>query len=1074
MTPNPVQLHPRSGLSLLATLLTLLLGLSLSLGLWWSAKQDDRRAAQERFQFETREIQFAIQQRLLAYEQVLRGAVGLFAASKKVERDEWHDYVSNLHIEQNYPGIQGVGFAKWFTAEEREPLTRRVRAEGFGQFELWPQGERDSYSAILYLEPFDWRNQRAFGYDMYSEPTRREAMARARDLGRPAVSGRVKLVQETNQGVQHGFLMYLPVYPLGRVPASREERNRQLQGFVYSPFRINDLMRGTLSPEALSSIRLQIFDGHSTTSEYLLYDSAPTTKTRLVPVAAFNGETRIDFNGRPWTLRLASLPAFEAATATRAPTLYLFGGLLVSLLLAGLVWAQGQNRGRARLLAASNLDLELEIGERNKLEGELILAKDKAEAANQAKSDFLANVSHELRTPLTLILAPVEQLLAAAPADCRQQLERVQRNGLLLLNRVNDLLDFAKAEAGKFESRPESIELPALLAALAEDAALVARHKGCALDWHVAPELDCVYLDRGHLERILLNLLSNAIKFTPPGGSIQLVVKALGASEYRILVKDSGIGIAAAQLPLLFQRFQQVDNSGTRHYGGTGIGLALVKELVELMGGQIAVDSAPGQGACFEVRLPRHTAGDAPTQPASVTNPAAAQLRQARFAESAESAASAPVGEAGEPEEAAPRSNVPRVLVADDNPDMRQYLAELLRGDYEVCCAADGLEAWELLQQQPVDLVLADVMMPRMDGIGLSARIKASGHLAHLPVILVTARGGQQARVIGLECGADDYVAKPFAPDELLARLRATLRMSQIQRQLREQAHEAGMALQAAGLLHNLGNVLNGISVAAAVIRDLLRQSKVGAVRKLADLLQTPHTDLALFLDSDSQGQALPAFVEQLAEHLEADRRSLLKEVERLGNCVEHASGVLACQRHLARPVGEMREPVAAQGLLEDAVELATAARALHGIAIERDYPYEGAVLTNRHKVLQILLNLLHNAGQALADRPGPDRRIRLRAACATDSVQLEIQDNGAGIDPQCLSSLFNQNPSSKGDGHGYGLHLSANWARELGGRLSCQSDGPGRGARFTLELPAPSAQPSRPSATPLAHSAGD
>ncbi|MGH8352232.1 MAG: CHASE domain-containing protein, partial [Pseudomonas sp.] len=258
MNRNPAHRQLRTSL---ATLATFLLCASLSLGLWWNAWQEDRHAAQERFQFETREVQFAVQQRLLAYEHVLRGAVGLFAASPSVERDAWRSYVRNLHIEQNYPGIQGIGFAKWLTPAEREPLTRQVHAEGFPQFALWPQGERDVYSTILYLEPFDWRNQRAFGYDMYSEPTRRAAMDHARDLGRPAVSGRVKLVQETSEGVQHGFLLYLPVYPQGQVPARLKERRRQLQGFVYSPFRMNDLLRGILGPKAQSGIRLEIYDG---------------------------------------------------------------------------------------------------------------------------------------------------------------------------------------------------------------------------------------------------------------------------------------------------------------------------------------------------------------------------------------------------------------------------------------------------------------------------------------------------------------------------------------------------------------------------------------------------------------------------------------------------------------------------------------------------------------------------------------------------------------------------------------------------------------------------------------------
>src|SRR5690606_29577498 len=161
------------------------------------------------------------------------------------------------------PGIQGIGFSQWLREDEREALIRQARADGLADFDLWPTGDRDDYTAIIYLEPNDWRNRRALGYDMFSEPVRREAMSRARDLGQPAVSGRVRLVQETNESVQHGFLMYLPVYPRGKVPESLEERRRQLLGFVYSPFRMGDLMAGTLGERNQPNVRLQIFDGEA-------------------------------------------------------------------------------------------------------------------------------------------------------------------------------------------------------------------------------------------------------------------------------------------------------------------------------------------------------------------------------------------------------------------------------------------------------------------------------------------------------------------------------------------------------------------------------------------------------------------------------------------------------------------------------------------------------------------------------------------------------------------------------------------------------------------------------------------
>jgi two-component system sensor histidine kinase ChiS len=664
-----------------------------------------------------------------------------------------------------------------------------------------------------------------------------------------------------------------------------------------------------------------------------------------------------------------------------------------------------------------------------------------------------------------LILAPLEQLAAAGNPgpDYRLQLERMQRNALLLLNRVNDILDLSKAEAGKFNVRWEAVNLCELVPALGADAAAAAENKGCTLDWQVDPTLEAVRLDRQLFEKIALNFISNALKVTPAGGSIRLEARTLDDQSLEFAVTDSGHGVPADKQALLFKRFQQIDGPGARHNGGTGVGLALVKEFAELMGGTVGVQSESGRGARFFVRLPRNAdravspadAGAADAKPSRTET----LLRGARLHEGvAPDAKGVDAATVSTPSSAGKA----RILVVDDNADMRSFIADQLRGECEVLTATDGLDAWERLQHDAVDAVVSDVMMPKLDGLGLTARIKASSALSHVPVILVTARGGAEAGAAGLESGADDYISKPFSPLELRARVRAALRMSQVQRELRDKSREAGIAMLASSVLHNLGNILNGVTVTSSVIEDKLHNSKVIKVNKVAELLQAHVRDLPGFFANDSRAQALPEFLLQLAEHLEAEHKALLKEVEVLRGCAEHAGGVIASQQQLAQPGTEVRELIPARTLIDTAIKFAAASFEMKDIAIETECVYTGAVSVDRHKALQILLNLLCNAHEALQGVARQSRRIRVRTLCGDGSVRMEVSDNGGGIDPQHLATIFNQGFTTKGAGHGYGLHSSANWARELGGSLICHSDGIGRGCTFTLKLPLPASAADR------------
>lgn len=433
------------------------------------------------------------------------------------------------------------------------------------------------------------------------------------------------------------------------------------------------------------------------------------------------------------------------------------------------------------------LGVSEDITERRRARDALEQAKLDAEAGSRAKSEFLANVSHELRTPLTLVLGPLDSLLESPDLSpsARATLRRVHRNAARLHGLVDDLLDFAKAEANKLTPVLGTVDLAATLRELTDDLADAAIARGLSLSFEyesqdAAPAIADV--DRDMLDRILLNLISNALKFTPKNGQITLGLRAKG-DQLEIDVRDTGIGIAEDKLALVFQRFEQADAGLARRYGGTGIGLALVHELVKAHGGEVGVESDVGKGSRFWLRLPR--AHNAPLESFQRRRSSRPPARAAVFEELPEpTSASKPALGA-----------LPKLVLAEDNPDMRDYVISLLSAEFEVIATADGVEALEAIAKHRPSVIVSDVMMPRLDGLGLVRRLKADDDLKRIPIILLTAQAGREALVTGLDVGADDYVAKPFSQAELRARARAALRLSEAHATLASTADELRIAL---------------------------------------------------------------------------------------------------------------------------------------------------------------------------------------------------------------------------------------------------------------------------------------
>ena len=451
---------------------------------------------------------------------------------------------------------------------------------------------------------------------------------------------------------------------------------------------------------------------------------------------------------------------------------------------------------------------------------------------DRAKTTFFSNVSHEFRTPLTLMLGPLEEILAKPEKieASRDLVAVAHRNGLRLLKLVNSLLDFARIEAGRMQARYQATDLAALTADLASNFRSATDRAGLHLAVACPPLPHPVHVDRDMWEKVVLNLLSNAFKFTFDGEIGVEVMPSADGTAAELVVRDTGTGIPLEELPHLFERFHRVEGAKGRTIEGSGIGLALVQELVRLHGGSIRVDSTPGKGSRFVVslpfgsaHLPAGQAEDGLETPTSSTRARAYVEEALRWLPEGESAASAAglpsqsdAGDVG-PRRAA-RGGGARVLLADDNPDMRDYARRLLTGDgYAVEAVADGEQALAAARRLPPDMIVSDVMMPRLDGKGLLAAIRADPALRHVPVLLLSARAGEEARVEGLESGADDYLTKPFSAVELLARVHSNMALARVRAETHRALAEDARVLE----------TLNRVGTAVAAELDLSRAVQV-------------------------------------------------------------------------------------------------------------------------------------------------------------------------------------------------------------------------------------------------------
>lgn len=713
----------------------LFIAVFFSFFVWKTAEDHYKTINQSKFNTLANESVQKIKNRLIHNGEILTAGASFIKSSNYVTREQWYQFTQGLNLQTKYPAMLGYGFSMMLKPDEVAPMEHKMRAEGYPSFTLKPQGIRDIYSSILYLEPLNKRNQAAIGYDMYSNPIRQAAMNLARDTGEPALSGKVTLVQEIDRNKQAGVLLYEPLYKNGINVNSLQERQKGLIGFVYSPFRMDDLMENTGAHS--ENIHLKVYDSSNISDESLMYDSSKKSSY----VSQYRVKKSLTLYNHTWTILIFSTPEFDASNNTNKSVLVTAGILTLYFILFAIIFT----------LLKSRYILQEQSDKLNAIQVDLIKAKELAEASAHAKSEFLAAMSHEIRTPMNGVLGMLG-LLDKSKLDATQKhhIEIATSSATSLLGLINDILDFSKIEAGKMDLEMLEFDLKQELENFTHFIAFKAEEKGLKIilktDGIDHPN---IITDPGRLRQILTNLVGNAIKFTDKGLihiNVSLHKNNATQGHLNIDIIDTGIGMHSQKIKTLFEPFTQADSSTTRKFGGTGLGLSIVKNLCELMGGSITAHSTPQQGSTFSINLTVALGSDQPLiQNTAVT-----------------------IENNSEEDIVWPLNT--RILLVEDN-STNQLVAngilEILGLHADV--AANGLEALEAIriaqETLPYSIILMDCQMPEMDGYDATRAIrqgKAGEENKQLPIVAMTANAMQGDREKCIDSGMNDYIAKPI------------------------------------------------------------------------------------------------------------------------------------------------------------------------------------------------------------------------------------------------------------------------------------------------------------------------
>jgi signal transduction histidine kinase len=710
----------------------------------------------------------------------------------------------------------------------------------------------------------------------------------------------------------------------------------------------------------------------------------------------------------------------------------------------------------------TNLETKVRLRTRqlNKNRRSLKRSLAKMREYDRLKTEFFSNISHELRTPLTMILAPVERILdrqrRQLPTATANMLEMVRVNAARLLELINKLLDFSKLEAGQMRLHITPLDLNALVTELARAARPLAEQRGIELVVETDPSLPACAADKEKIDIVVSNLMSNAIKFTPSGGRVGIATRR-DREQVTVSVSDTGIGIKADDHARIFERFVQVDGSSSREFSGTGLGLSLAKELVELHGGEIHVESEPGRGTRFWFELPlieragtadSQRGGNATDSSRASGSPSATVLsRRTRFAD----LDNCTVDALSQPNAADALASASTILVVDDTADMRALLSELLREDYRILLARDGAEGMEMALSHSPDLIISDVMMPRVDGQEFCRRIRANAATSQTAFVLLTARAETSMKVNGLECGADDYLTKPFDDEELKARVRSLLKLRRLHQDLDRRNRELETAYR--DLKSMQGQLIHAEKMSS------LGQLVAGLAHEINNSINAVYNGISPLTESTHrlQGSLAPLLAGQTLR-CEGKQRdeidALFRRIFTLSTVIENGATrtarIIADLKTFSHPGKEDFDDFDLHESLDMCLNLLFS-QVKHRIVLDRDYGDVATIHGPHGHLNQVFMNILNNAQQAIEG----EGRIVVSTRQQGEMVSVSIRDDGPGIPEEVRSRIFDPFFTTKEPGLGTGLGLSISYGivQKLGGTIECRSE-PGHGAEFIVTFP--------------------